>query len=81
MEKKYTFTLPPQAEKIFDKAQAKAEEHKVSFSGNMDSGTFSGKGFEGSYQVISGEIIFKIRKKPFMVPWTLIENSLQKVFK
>jgi len=80
MKKLYIFKLPSHFETIFNKARLKAEENKVSFLGDMDSGKFSGKGFEGDYHVVNGLITFTITKKPFIVPWSLIENSLKKYF-
>lgn len=50
------------------------------FTGTEDSGTFSGKGIEGSYVCNEDCLTITITKKPFMVPMRLIEKEIRKYF-
>ncbi|CBL45091.1 Hypothetical protein HDN1F_15080 [gamma proteobacterium HdN1] len=80
MSRTATGKLPEPAETIIAKLQELAVRHHVEFEGNTQSGYARGKGFHIRYE-IEGEIAtVTVTKKPILVPWSVVERALAKLF-
>jgi hypothetical protein len=59
-----------------------AKQGGIRFNGDKSSGTISGKGFAGEYSLTQGSdgtrLALTITKKPFIVPWAMIESAIEK---
>jgi hypothetical protein len=80
MNKSFNITLKGAPDEIVAHALEMAHKHGIEFVGDEQAGRFTGHGVEGSYR-ISGEILsVRIAKKPFILPWSLIESRLRDFF-
>jgi hypothetical protein len=61
-------------------AHASAQQNDVQFIGDTQRGSFSGQGIEGSYEISGNIVNVTIDKKPFFVPWALVEAQLEQFF-
>jgi hypothetical protein len=80
MSKRIEVKLNMPADQLVTRAQAGAEKNGVDFKGDASSGSFSGKGIEGSYQIDGEQLTIDITKKPMVMPWALIETTVKKFF-
>ncbi len=59
-----------------------AKQGGIRFNGDQSSGTISGKGFAGEYNLTQSSegtrLTLTITKKPFIVPWGMIESTIEK---
>jgi len=81
MAKEYSYTIDTEPEEVFEVLKGKiADADGIELKGDSSSGTLKGKGFEGSYtmRIVNGknEVSLKIDKKPFIVPWSMIESKI-----
>ena len=81
MAKTFSFNVkstPEELLKLLKKMIEKADG--IEFSGNERSGSGSGKGFEGTYKMhkkgAANKVDITITKKPWLIPWSLIESKL-----
>jgi hypothetical protein len=51
------------------------------FSGDEESGSFSGSGVKGTYSVGSSDITIKITQKPFLATESMVKNTITAYFK
>ena len=65
---------------LVEKARKSAQDGGAEFSGDEKSGTFSGKGVKGRYQVEGDCVSITIEKKPFPAPWMLVEKKIRGFF-
>ena len=56
----------------------KAAQHNISFSGDVESGYGSGRGFEASYKVQGDKVVLTVHKKPLLVSKSMIINEVTK---
>lgn len=63
-------------------AEAKeiARENDATLTGDARSGTFSGMGVEGSYEVEGKTVRITITEKPWLLPWALVESTVRGFF-
>ncbi|SMF97058.1 hypothetical protein SAMN02949497_4474 [Methylomagnum ishizawai] len=80
MSKSFEVKLKGDPEAIIAKAKVAAKNKGVDFEGNGQAGNFSGLGIEGSYSIQADTMAVEITKKPFVMPWSLIESSLRDYF-
>ena len=80
MSKTFEIPLGGDAVALVNKAQAAATTYAATFSGDISSGSFSGRGFDGSYTIIENMATVTITKKPFIVPWILVESKVRGFF-
>jgi hypothetical protein len=57
-----------------------ALEHEFEFVGDESAGRFSGKGIEGAYEIRGDQLLLTIHKKPFFLPWMLVEAAVKDYF-
>ena len=80
MSRSVTGKLPESAEVIVEKLQKLAVKHDIEFSGDVQRGRARGKGFHVEYQVDGANCTLTVTKKPLLVPWSLVESQLRKLF-
>lgn len=80
MTKKITVKFADSIEPLITKAKKVANANDAEFLGNTVSGSFSGKGVAGIYNVDRNQIIVKITDKPFWASWCLVESSINHFF-
>ncbi len=80
MSKSFEVKLHSDPDAVIEKARLAAREHGVDFKGDGQTGHFTGHGIEGSYLIFEDILSIQIAKKPFIMPWSLIESSLRKYF-
>jgi hypothetical protein len=61
-------------------AEKAAREKGMEFSGDETAGRFSGHGVVGLYEFKGDLLAITITKKPFVLPWAVIEASVKSFF-
>lgn len=80
MSKSFEVKLNSDPDAVIARARLAARDHGVSFEGDGQTGHFTGHGIEGSYLIFEDTLSLQISKKPFIMPWGLIESSVRKFF-
>jgi len=73
MSKSFEVKLTTDPDKVIAKARTVARDNGIQFEGD-------GHGIEGSYLILEDTLSIKIAKKPFIMPWAMIESTLRKFF-
>lgn len=81
MARSVTGELPIGADVIVEKLRELAVKHDIEFCGDVDKGYAKGKGFHVEYVVRGTSCTLTVTKKPLLVPWSLVEAQLHKLFK
>lgn len=63
-----------------DEARQAAQENNAAFEGDTSSGSFSGKGVEGSYELEGSTVHVTVTDKPGLASWSKVESKLQEFF-
>ena len=77
MVKTFKARLNQTPDTLYSNAKKLAGEFGARFKGNSCSGNFSGFGVEANYRVVDGFSYITITKKPFIYPWSLVENQIR----
>lgn len=80
MSKSFEIKLNRDPDTFIAEARAMAQKHGVHFEGNGQTGRFAGHGIEGSYLILEDTLSIQISKKPFILPWHMIESTVRKYF-
>ncbi len=80
MSKTFEVKLKCPAEDVIKRARKASSENGVRFHGNAKTGHFSGHGIEGHYHIVEDVLSLRVTKKPFVVPWSLIESKFRAFF-
>lgn len=80
MSRSVTGELPIEAEVIVEKLRELAVKHDIEFSGDVETGYARGKGFHVEYVVVGMRCTLTVTKKPLLIPWSLVESQLHKLF-
>jgi hypothetical protein len=80
MSKVVEVKLNRSAEELVAKAKEAARDKGIHFVGNEEKGQFAGNGIEGHYRISGDTLSIRISKKPFIVPWNLIETAVRSYF-
>ena len=81
MSRSITGRLPESADVLVQKLRDSAKKHDVHFEGDNTYGIGKGKGFIIKYHVEGDRCTVTVTKKPFLVPWSVVEGMLAKMFK
>ncbi|SEM25403.1 hypothetical protein SAMN04489760_10829 [Syntrophus gentianae] len=85
MESIFTISVFGNLSDVFKDIESRIRSNGGTFSGNLDSGKFSGKTegvvIEGKYQVLGNRIIVRITRKPFLLPASAIEAEIRQYFR
>ena len=65
---------------LVQEARQVAEENKATFKGDANSGSFSGRGVEGSYEVEGNTVTITITDKPKLASWSKVESKVKEFF-
>ena len=65
---------------LVEEAKKVAEENEATLNGDANSGTFAGKGVEGSYQVEGNTVRITITDKPRLASWSKVESKVTEFF-
>ncbi len=66
---------------LAEEAKKVAEENGATFRGDENSGSFSGSGVEGSYEVEGSTVQITVTEKPSFVPWSTVESQVEEFFR
>ncbi|GAB6048211.1 hypothetical protein JCM19379_20400 [Methyloparacoccus murrellii] len=80
MSKSFEVKLKSDPDEVIARARLAARDNGVRFEGDGQTGRFSGHGIEGSYLILEDTLSVKISKKPFIMPWGIIESTLRNYF-
>lgn len=80
MSRSVTGELPVAPELLLEKLEQLAVKHNIEFSGTVKTGYAKGKGFHVEYAVTGASCTLTVTKKPLLVPWSLVESQLHKLF-
>ncbi|MFN5746705.1 MAG: hypothetical protein ACK443_11570 [Methylococcaceae bacterium] len=78
--KSFEVKLKSDPEDVIAKAKTAARNNGVNLVGDGQTGHFVGHGIEGSYLILEDTLAIQISKKPFIMPWSLIESTLRNYF-
>jgi len=76
MSKIFEYELTTKPADLLLHAQQMAEKNGASFTIKHNCGKFNWNGIKGSMRVHDGKIIITILDKPFIVPWGMVENTI-----
>ncbi len=80
MSKSFQIKLLQPPEAVVAQARTAAHEHGVHLDGTAERGRFSGHGIEGHYLIRADILAVEISKKPFILPWSMVETTLRRLF-
>jgi hypothetical protein len=82
MAKTKTFSVNTQKDPdtLVSEAKQVAEENDATLEGDTSSGSFSGKGVEGHYEIDGQTVEITITKKPTLAPWFKVESKVKEFF-
>jgi hypothetical protein len=76
----FTFPINGDINQVLADVTAQARSRGFRFSGTLPSGSFSGMGVQGQYQVIGNNVTVTITSKGF-APCSMIENTIRDFFR
>jgi hypothetical protein len=65
---------------LVQQAKSVAEENNATFSGDTNSGSFSGSGVEGSYEMEDSTVHVTVSDKPKLATWSKVESKINEFF-
>lgn len=80
MSRSVTGPMPESADVVIAKLRKLAVKHNVEFVGDTLQGYVNGKGFHLKYVINGMQCTLTVTKKPLLVPWSLVESQLHKLF-
>jgi hypothetical protein len=66
---------------LVDRAKRIAGENNATLEGDASSGSFSGRGIEGIYDIEGRTVTVTITDKPFFLPWDYVESRVREFFR
>ena len=76
----FTINTNKDPQTLVEEARKAAEKNKAAFEGDTNSGTFSGKGVEGSYELEGSTVHVTVTDKPRLASWSRVESKLEEFF-
>jgi len=76
----FTVNTNKDPQTLVEEAKQVAEENKATFSGDTNSGSFSGRGVEGSYKIEGSTVQVTVTDKPTLAPWSKVESKIKEFF-
>ena len=65
---------------LVSEARQVAEENDATFKGDRNSGSFSGNGVEGSYEIEGSTVHVTVTDKPKLATWSKVESKINEFF-
>jgi hypothetical protein len=66
---------------LVSEAKKVAKENNASFRGDANSGSFSGRGVKGRYEIEGGTVKITITDKPSLASWSTVESKVKEFFR
>ena len=76
----FTINANKDPQTLVEEARKAAEKNKAAFEGDTNSGNFSGKGVEGSYELEGSTVHVTVTDKPRLASWSRVESKLEEFF-
>jgi hypothetical protein len=76
----FTVNTNKDPQTLVEEARKVAEENNANFRGDTNSGSFSGKGVEGSYELEGSTVHITITDKPRLASWSKVESKVTEFF-
>jgi hypothetical protein len=82
MAKTKTFSVNTQKapDTLVSEAKQVVKENDATFEGDTSSGSFSGQGVEGNYEMEGQTVEVTITDKPTLAPWSKVESKVREFF-
>jgi hypothetical protein len=74
--KTFTMNTNKDPETLVQQAGQVAKENDATFKGDTNSGSFSGKGVEGSYEIEGNIVKVTVTNKPTLASWSKVESKM-----
>jgi hypothetical protein len=78
--KTFSVDIMKNPDTLVSEARQVAEENDATFKGDRNSGSFSGNGVEGSYDVEGEDLTVTITDKPTLAPRSTVESRVRAFF-
>lgn len=76
----FTINTNKDPQTLVQQARQVAKENDATFKGDANSGSFSGRGVEGSYEVEGNTVKVTITDKPTLASWSKVESKMEEFF-
>ena len=76
----FTMNTSKDPETLLQQARQVAKENDATFKGDTNSGSFSGKGVEGSYEIEGNTVKVTVTNKPMLASWSKVESKMEEFF-
>lgn len=76
----FTLSLSSGPSEVIPKVKSLILERGGTFTGDSSSGSFSGSGVVGTYEVAGTDVTVTITKKPLLAPIKLVESKIRQYF-
>lgn len=76
----FSILIKGSPEEMVGKVKKMAHDKGGTFSGTVISGSFSGGGVDGQYEVAGANVKIHLTKGPFYASWAMIEAEIRKFF-
>jgi len=80
MSRRIEIQLNEDGGRVMERVRATAKNYGAQLVGDDERGQFSGKGIQGTYEIVGDRLAVIISKKPLIMPWGVIENTVRKFF-
>jgi hypothetical protein len=80
MAKTFNIHTNKDPETLVKQARQVAQENDATFKGDTNSGSFSGKGVEGTYEVEGSTVKVTVTDKPKLATWSKVESKMEEFF-
>ena len=80
MANTFTIDITEDPATLVERAKTVASENNVVFRGDTKSGSFSGRGVEGEYEIEDDTVTVTITDKPFFASWSQVESKVKAFF-
>lgn len=80
MAKTFEVNTNKDPQTLVSEAKEIASQNNATLQGDANSGSFSGKGVEGSYEVEGSTVRITVTDKPSLVPWSSVESRIKEFF-
>ena len=76
----FTVNTNKDPQTLVEEARKVAEENKATFEGDTNSGSFSGRGVEGRYELEGNTVHVTVTDKPKLASWSKVESKVTEFF-
>ena len=78
--KTFTINTNKDPQTLVQQARQVAQQNNATFEGDTNSGSFSGRGVEGSYEVEGNTVKVTVTDKPTLASWSKVESKIEEFF-